>query len=81
MDSYNRRQAAQDKVSAGFSDASSGTTTVYDPYKRHDISVQGTGVDVWQDHTSNITATDQTSGYDPSSTGVDLTKLDSISGI
>lgn len=81
MDSYNRRQAAQDKVSAGFSDAITGTTTVYDPYKGQDISVQGTGVDVWQDRTGNITTTDQSSGFDPSSTGADLTKLDPISGI
>lgn len=81
MDSYNRRQAAQDKVSAGFSDAISGTTTVYDPHKGHDISVQGSGIDVWQDSIGNITTTDQSSGFDPSSTGADLTKLDPISGI
>ena len=78
-DAFRGRMEAMDRVSAGTTDALTDTTTVYDPFNGHDVAVEGIGVDVWQTNTGEIFTTDSGDYFDPSSSGIDATRLDPIS--
>lgn len=77
--SFMSRTKASDRGQTSLVDTVNETTTVYDPYHGHDVAVQGTGVDIWQTDTGGIFTTDQSVGYDPSSEGVNATRLPPVS--